>query len=53
MRTVGSEEDLQLDGLVHMETGRLEPGLTLDCSQKKKWAEQISASLVPNKTCVF
>lgn len=30
MRTVGPEEHLQLDGLVHVETGSLELGLTLD-----------------------
>lgn len=30
MRTVGPDKDLQLDGLVHMETGRLEFSLTLD-----------------------
>ncbi len=34
MRTVGSEENLELDGLIYMETGRLELGLTLDWSQK-------------------
>lgn len=36
MRTVGSEEHLELDRLVHMETGRLELGLTLDWSQTGK-----------------
>lgn len=35
---VSSEENLQLDGLVHMETRRLEPGLTLDC---RKTGEQL------------
>lgn len=31
MRAVGPEEDLQLDGLVHVETDRLELGFALDC----------------------
>ncbi len=34
MRTVSSQVNLQLDGLVHMETGRLELGLALDWSQR-------------------
>lgn len=34
MRTISSEENLELDRLVYMETGRLEPSLTLDWSQK-------------------
>lgn len=34
MRAVGSEENLQLDGLVHVEAGRLELGFTLDCRRE-------------------
>jgi len=30
MRTVGTEEDLELNGLINMETGTLELGLTLN-----------------------
>lgn len=36
VRTVSSEEHLQLDGLVHMEAGRLEPGFALDWCERKK-----------------
>lgn len=36
VRTVGSEEHLQLDGLVHVEAGSVEPGLTLDWSQGER-----------------
>lgn len=35
MRGVSSEEDLQLDGLVHVETGRLELGFALDCRREQ------------------
>lgn len=38
MRAVSSEEDLQLDRLVHVETGRLEFGFALDWSKKKRTA---------------
>ena len=36
VRTVGSEENLELDELVNMETGRLELGLTLNWSQRER-----------------
>lgn len=36
MRTVGSEEHLQLDGLVDVETGGAESGLTLYWGQRGK-----------------
>lgn len=34
MRTISSEENLQLDWLINMETGRLELGFTLDYRQE-------------------
>lgn len=35
MRAVSSDKNLELDRLVHMETGRLEPGLTLDWRMRR------------------
>lgn len=45
VRTVGSEENLELDGLVNMETGRLELGLTLNWSQRERERKHPQQSL--------
>lgn len=36
VRTVGSEEHLELDGMVYVETGRAELGLALYCSETER-----------------
>lgn len=46
--TVGSEKHLQLDGLVNMETGRLELCLTLDWNQEERLVKYTCSQNVHN-----
>lgn len=47
MRTISLEEDLQLDGLVYMETRTEEPGLALDWNQKRRCGTSSTVVMTP------
>lgn len=46
MRAVGFQEHLELDGLVYVETGRQEPGLTLDWRQQRERLNKLEEKAV-------